>query len=54
MGAAITEPRDAPAPKIPWAMARSFAGNHSALLFVAPGQHEKEDDHAYRGEIHFE
>src|SRR5687767_15593813 len=37
-GAATTEPREAPAPKIPCAIARSLAGNHSALLFVAPGQ----------------
>src|SRR5213075_954599 len=28
----------APAPNIPWAIALSFGGNHSALLFVAPGQ----------------
>ena len=29
---------DAPALKIPWAIARSFTGNHSPLLFTAPGQ----------------
>ena len=28
----------APAPNIPCAIALSFEGNHSALLFVAPGQ----------------
>ncbi|MNE71766.1 hypothetical protein D3C80_1676660 [compost metagenome] len=38
IGADITEPKEAPAPKIPCAIALSFAGNHSALLFVAPGQ----------------
>ena len=37
-GAATTEPNEAPAPKIPCAIARSFDGNHSALLLVAPGQ----------------
>ncbi|MNE72737.1 hypothetical protein D3C80_1687040 [compost metagenome] len=35
---AITFPMEAPALKIPCAMARSFSGNHSALLFTAPGQ----------------
>jgi len=29
---------DAPALKIPCAMARSLTGNHSPLLFTAPGQ----------------
>src|SRR5690606_11873266 len=38
IGAEITDPKLAPAPKIPWAIARSLGGNHSALLFVAPGQ----------------
>src|SRR5690606_10424345 len=38
MGAATTEPIEDPAPKIPCAIALSFAGNHSALLLVAPGQ----------------
>src|SRR5690606_4132279 len=38
IGAETTEPKLAPAPKIPCAIARSFGGNHSALLFVAPGQ----------------
>src|SRR5438128_5878836 len=37
-GAETTEPKEAPAPNIPCAMALSFAGNHSALLLVAPGQ----------------
>src|SRR5882724_110152 len=37
-GAATTEPNEAPAPNMPCAIALSFAGNHSALLFVAPGQ----------------
>src|SRR5687767_7168718 len=37
-GAATTEPNEAPAPKMPCAIALSLAGNHSALLFVAPGQ----------------
>src|SRR5687768_6178958 len=37
-GAATTDPSDAPAPKIPCAIALSFDGNHSAFDLVAPGQ----------------
>src|SRR5215213_6933027 len=37
-GAATTDPNDAPAPNMPWAIALSFGGNHSAFDLVAPGQ----------------
>lgn len=37
MGAATTLPIEAPELKIPCANALCFAGNHSPLLFTAPG-----------------
>src|SRR5690606_41142992 len=37
-GAETTDPRLAPAPKVPCAIALSLGGNHSALFLGAPGQ----------------
>lgn len=37
-GGATTDPIEAPALNKPCAIALSFIGNHSALLFTAPGQ----------------
>ena len=46
-GGATTEPIEAPALNNPCAMARSLIGNHSALLFTAPGQFPASEIHKY-------